>query len=122
MNKTFKAIVAAASFAFASHAIAAGAIVVDEQDGPAPTYAFVSVKGSHQEAASTALAQCRADGGDSCLVAVRFEQCAALADSSKRYRVGLGATIAEASKAALKDCPGCTVVQAACDGTRMASR
>ena len=122
MKTIVKGLIAAASMLAASQALAAGAIVIDSQDGPAPTAYFVAVKGSHQDAASTALAQCRAQGHDSCQVAVRFEQCAALADSPKFTRVGTGRTIAEASRYALKDCPGCTLVQAACDGTRIASR
>jgi hypothetical protein len=122
MKKVVKAVLAAASLLAASHAFAGGAIVIDEQDGPQPTNYFVSVKHAQKDAARTALAQCRAQGHDSCLVAVRFEQCAALADSSRFYRVGKGATIAEASSNALKNCPGCAIVQAACDGTRVASR
>jgi hypothetical protein len=112
----------AASILAATQAVAGGAIVIDEQDGPQPTTYFVAVKHAQKDAARTALAQCRAQGHDSCLVAVRFEQCAALADSSRFYRVGKGASIAEASAAALKNCPGCAIVQAACDGTRVAAR
>jgi hypothetical protein len=121
--KTVKQLISmlALSLLVSAHAMAAGAIVVDDEEGPAQTAWFVSVKsGSDESAARDALAQCRGEGNKSCLVAVRFEQCAALADSSKFYRVGRGMTAAEASHNALRDCPGCRIVQTACDGSRLA--
>ena len=111
----------AVSVLVSANAMAAGAIVVDDEEGLAQTAWFVSVKsGSDENAARDALAQCRSEGKKSCLVAVRFEQCAALADSSKFYRVGRGSTAYEASQDALRNCPGCLIVQTACDGSRLA--
>jgi hypothetical protein len=105
-----------------AHAMAAGAIVVDDEEGMAQTSWFVSVKaGSDENAARDALAQCRSEGNKSCLVAVRFDQCAALADSRKFYRVGRGASAAEAERNAMRDCPGCRIVQSACDAAHLAS-
>lgn len=124
MKKGIRGIIAALSFGLVASfpALAGGVIVVDEQEGPSPTSYFVSVKHSDGVAARDALGQCREHGGNSCLVAVRFEKCGALADSSRFYRVGKGASIQEASANALKDCPGCRIVQAACDETRLAAR
>lgn len=111
----------AISVLVSANAMAAGAIVVDEEEGPAPTSWFVSVKaGSDEIAARDALAQCRSGGNMSCHVAVRFDQCAALADSSRFYRVGRGSTAWEASQNALRNCPGCRIVQTACDAGRIA--
>jgi hypothetical protein len=122
--KTVKQMISmlALSVLVSANAMAAGAIVVDDEEGPAQTAWFVSVKhGADELAARDALAQCRAEGNRSCLVAVRFaEQCAALADSSRFYRVGRGATIAQASENALRECPGCRVVQTACDSSQVA--
>ena len=121
--KTFGQLVSALALCvvFGAEAMAAGAIVVDDEEGPAQTAWFVSVKaGSDELAARDALAQCRNEGKKSCLVAVRFEQCAALADSSRFYRVGRGGTAYEASQEALRNCPGCVIVQTACDGSRLA--
>jgi hypothetical protein len=121
--KTFKQLISllALSVLVSAQALAAGAIVVNDEEGPLQTAWFVSVKsGSDEFAARDALKQCRKDGNKSCLVAVRFDQCAALADSSRFYRVGRGSTAAEASENAMHDCPGCAIVQTACDGSRIA--
>jgi len=121
--KTFKQLISmfALSILVSAQALAAGAIVVNDEEGPLQTEWFVSVKsGSDEIAARDALSQCRSEGDKSCLVAVRFEQCAALADSSRFYRVGRGSTAAEASENALHDCPGCRIVQTACDASRLA--
>lgn len=121
--KTFEQLIStfALSILVSAQALAAGAIVVNDEEGPLQTAWFVSVKsGSDELAARDALSQCRSEGNKSCLVAVRFEQCAALADSSRFYRVGRGSTAAEASENALRDCPGCSIVQTACDGSRLA--
>jgi hypothetical protein len=121
--KTVKQLISslALSVLVSTQAFAGGAIVVNDEEGPMQTQWFVSVKhGNDEAAARDALAQCHADGLKSCLVAVRFEQCAALADSSKYYRVGRGSTAMEAGQNALRDCPGCRIVQTACDGGRLA--
>jgi hypothetical protein len=121
--KTIKQLIStlALSVLVSANAMAGGAIVVNDEEGPAQTSWFVSVKsGSDELAARNALSQCRSEGNKSCLVAVRFEQCAALADSSKFYRVGRGATAYEASQDALRNCPGCSIVQTACDVSRQA--
>jgi hypothetical protein len=121
--KTFKQLISslALSMLVSTQAFAGGAIVVNDEEGPMQTEWFVSVKhGNDEFAARDALSQCRGEGLKSCLVAVRFDQCAALADSSKFYRVGRGATAMEAAQNALRDCPGCRIVQTACDGSRLA--
>jgi hypothetical protein len=97
-----------------AQAFAAGAIVVNEEEGPADAgYSFV-IAPSADLAARYAAAECGIDGYQSCIVALRFEQCGALAASRKNYRAGAGATIAQASERAMKDCPGCRVVKATC--------
>lgn len=121
--KTVKQLISmlALSVVVCANAMAAGAIVVDDEEGPAQTAWFVSVKaGSDELAARDALTQCRSEGKKSCLVAVRFDQCAALADSSRFYRVGRGGTAYEAGQDALRNCPGCRIVQTACDASRLA--
>jgi uncharacterized protein DUF4189 len=121
--KIVKALIStlAISVLLSANAMAAGAIVVDDEEDAGQTSWFVSVKaGSEELSARDALSQCRNEGKKSCLVAVRFEQCAALADSSKFYRVGRGGTAYEASQDALRNCPGCRIVQTACDTSRVA--
>ena len=109
--------------ALSSQAFGAGAIVVNDEEGARDyDFAMVSYASSSERAASEALAECRAAGNKSCVVMTRFQQCGALALSSKFYRVGTGATSAQAMSRALADCPGCRIAQVACEDGNSDSR
>ena len=105
-----------AAFALAFQANAAGAIAVNDEEGAADyDYAMVTYARSDAAAGEEALQECRAYGNRSCVIAVRFSQCGAVAVSSKFFRTGTGSTTAEATRKALENCPGCRVAQVACD-------
>lgn len=109
----------AAGLAFSIQAHAAGAIVVNDEEGAGPAdYAMVSYATSWVQASEDALSDCRGRGLRSCVVLARFQQCGALALSDKFYRVGEGATAAQAMSRALEKCPGCRVAQVACEDPR----
>ena len=102
--------------ALAGQALAAGAIVVNDEEGAGPAdYAMVSYAATSDRAAQEALQDCRDQGLKSCVVMARFQQCGALALSDKFYRVGTGATSAQAMSRALEKCPGCRIAQVACE-------
>jgi hypothetical protein len=104
-----------------AQAFAAGAIAVNEDEGPADTgYSFVIAPSANLAARYASIA-CDDDGYQNCVVAVRFEQCGALAASSKIYRAAAGATIAQATERAMKNCPGCRVVKATCSEPQLTS-
>ena len=113
-------------FALSSQAFAAGAIVVNDEEGAGPAdYAMVSYAPSGERAAQEALQDCRGQGLKSCVVMARFQQCGALALSEKFYRVGTGTTSAQAMSRALEKCPGCRIAQVACEDSndaRVAAR
>ena len=99
-----------------SSAFAAGAIAVNDEEGARDyDFAMVSYASSGERAAQEALAECRAAGNKSCVVLARFQQCGALALSNKFFRVGSGATSAQAMSRALAECPGCRIAQVACE-------
>jgi hypothetical protein len=105
-----------AGFALSAQVLAAGAIVVNDEEGAGPAdYAMVSYATSSERAAQEALQDCRSQGHRSCVVMARFQQCGALALSDKFYRVGTGSTSSQAMKNALEKCPGCRVAQVACE-------
>jgi hypothetical protein len=116
--KSFKTLLSGFVFGLtlSGQALAAGAIVVNDEEGAGPAdYAMVSYSTSGEAAAQEALQDCRAQGLKSCVVMARFQQCGALALSDKFYRVGTGATSAQAMSRALENCPGCRIAQVACE-------
>lgn len=126
--KSWKTMISGLAFglAMSAQALAAGAIVVNDEEGAGPAdYAMVSHASSSDRAAREALQDCNAQGLNSCVVMARFQQCGALALSDKFYRVGTGATSAQAMSRALAKCPGCRIAQVACEDTnepRIAAR
>ena len=97
-------------------AFAAGAIAVNDEEGAAThDYAMASDAMSMVDAGDQAIQECRSHGGKSCVIAVRFNRCGALAINNMMYRVGVGATAAEASRKALESCPRCNLAQVACE-------
>lgn len=115
MNAFTKSLLALC-LAISSQAFAAGAIVVNDEEGAgSDAYAMVVKASSSDMAGRYALYECRSAGMKSCVVAARFEQCGALAVSDRFFRTGTGATAAEAVQNALKNCPGCRVAKAACE-------
>ena len=125
--KNWKTLVAglAAGLAISAQVHAAGAIVVNDEEGAGPAdYAMVSYAPSDERAAQEALQDCRGQGLKSCVVMARFQQCGALALSDKFYRVGTGSTSAQAMSRALEKCPGCRIAQVACEDNdaRLAAR
>ena len=102
--------------ALSFQALGAGAIVVNyEEDARDYDYVMVSHAVSAESAAQEALTECREGGNKSCVVMAKFRQCGALALSNKFYRVGTGATSAQAMSRALAECPGCRIAQVACE-------
>jgi hypothetical protein len=116
-NLKLLAAIATLTFALPLHAVAAGAIAVDDEDGATPGYGWVIGQKSTENAGNAAMAECFDGGGKQCRVAVRFEACGAYAASWRFSHAGSGATKAEAIKAALKDCKDCKVVVADCDNS-----
>lgn len=124
MNAFTRSILAAC-FAFSSQVFAAGAIVVNDEEGAkSDDYAIVTQASSVDMASRYALYECKTSGLKSCVVAARFEQCGALAVSDKFFRTGTGATASLAERNALENCPGCKIARSACESstdTQMAS-
>lgn len=116
--KSWKTMVSGLVFGLtlSAQGFAAGAIVVNDEEGAGPAdYAMVSYASSDERAAQEALQDCRDQGLKSCVVMTRFQQCGALALSEKFYRVGTGATSTQAMSRALDKCPGCRIAQVACE-------
>ncbi len=117
MNAFTKSIFAACLL-LSSQAFAAGAIVVNDEEGAnIDDFALVTQASSGEMASRYALYECKSSGMKSCVVAARFEQCGALAVSSKFFRAGTGATPALAERNALENCPGCKIARSACEST-----
>jgi Domain of unknown function (DUF4189) len=114
--KLFKGIaaVAALTFLIPLHALAAGAIAVDDENNEFG-YGWVIGKTSMEEASNAAMAECFEGGNKSCRVATRFERCGAYAASWRFSNAGSGATKAEAISNALRNCKDCKIVVADCE-------
>ena len=113
-------IVAAGLFAFtASHALATGAIAVDDQPGAKPSDAGYGIGfgDSKDSAKQAALRKCKDAGNDSCKVMVWFEKCGAYASSFEKYGIGWGDSKDDAEAKALDVCGNdhCKVVTSECD-------
>lgn len=109
---------AAAMALSTTHALAAGAIAVDDEEGvKASEVGYgVGTGASRDDAAKAAMAQCVKAGNANCQVVVRYDTCGAYAGSSKHSGVGWGDSKAAAEKKALSECgEGCRIVVSACD-------
>ena len=102
----------------ASHALAEGAIAVDDSAGSKPSDAgygigFGDDKDSAKEAAMT---KCKSMGNSSCKVAVWFKKCGAYASSNEKYGIGWGNTEAAAKETAMDQCgnDSCRIVASEC--------
>lgn len=113
-------------FAITSQAFAAGAIVVNDEEGAGTDdYTYVTQASSTERAGQYALYECKTYGMKSCVVAARFEQCGALAASDLMYRAGTGPTAAAAERNAMQRCVNCKIVKSVCepsDQTQLASK
>lgn len=118
MKKNIRAALAAAliSCAFASSALAFGAIAVDDQQGLSAGEAGYGVGwgSSRAEAEHNAVKECRSAGNDSCKSAVWFEQCGAYVGDRVNYGIGYGSSKREAERMALDNCPHCKIVVSDC--------
>lgn len=118
MTNTLRAAIAAAMItcAYASSALAFGAIAVNDEQGMSAeeTGYGLGWGSSRKEAERNAVKECKSAGNDECKVAVWFEQCGAYAGDRVNYGIGYGSTQRAAESMALKDCPHCKVVVSEC--------
>ena len=109
MKKNIRAALAAAliSCAFASSALAFGAIAVDDQQGLSAGEAGYGLGwgSSRAEAEHNAIKECRSAGNDSCNSAVWFEQCGAYVGDRVNYGIGYVSIKRQAERMALDKCP-----------------
>ena len=100
------------------HALAEGAIAVDDTAGSKPSAAGYGIGfGDDKESAKeAALEKCKSMGNDSCKVAVWFKKCGAYASSNEKYGIGWGDSISDAKSTALDQCgnDNCRVVASEC--------
>ncbi len=107
--------IAALTLTMPLHALAAGAIAVDDEDRGEAGYGWVIGAKTMDDAGPAAMAECFEGGNKACRVALRFEACGAYAASWRFSNAGRGATKAEAIANALKNCKDCRVVVADCE-------
>jgi hypothetical protein len=103
-----------------THAFAAGAIAVDDEEGLRAAqvpYGYVTGRESRDEAGAAALQECRHHGGEDCKVVVRFDQCGAYASSREHSGIGWGGSEDLARRKAMDDCgtDHCRIVAAVCE-------
>ena len=102
----------------ASHALAEGAIAVDDTAGSKPSDAGYGIGfGDDKDSAkAAAMAKCKGMGNDSCKVAVWFKKCGAYVSSNEKYGIGWGNSESAAKDMAMEQCgnESCRVVASEC--------